>query len=44
MIDLGIVVTPGNGFGESANGYIRVAVTKDTAQIEEALKRMKNNI
>lgn len=40
MIDKGIIVTPGSGFGESADGYIRMAVTKPVDRIQEALKRM----
>ncbi|MDD3233064.1 MAG: aminotransferase class I/II-fold pyridoxal phosphate-dependent enzyme, partial [Candidatus Methanomethylophilus sp.] len=40
MIDKGIIVTPGSGFGESADGYIRMAVTKPVDQIQEALRRM----
>jgi LL-diaminopimelate aminotransferase len=41
MIDLGIVVTPGSGFGESADGYIRMTVTEPVERINEALARMK---
>ncbi len=41
MIDLGIVVTPGSGFGESAEGYIRMTVTEPVERIVEALERMK---
>ncbi len=41
MVDLGIVVTPGSGFGESADGYIRMTVTEPVERIEEALGRMR---
>lgn len=41
MVDLGIVVTPGSGFGESAEGYIRMTVTEPVERIKEALARMK---
>lgn len=41
MIDLGIVVTPGSGFGESADGYVRMTVTEPVERIHEALARMK---
>mgnify|MGYP004609479337 CR=1 FL=1 len=41
MIDLGIIVTPGSGFGESADGYIRMAVTKPVDRIQEAIERMR---
>ncbi|MCL2148289.1 MAG: aminotransferase class I/II-fold pyridoxal phosphate-dependent enzyme [Methanomassiliicoccaceae archaeon] len=41
MIDIGIIVTPGPGFGESAEGYIRMTVTEPVERIKEALSRMK---
>lgn len=41
MVDLGIIVTPGSGFGESAEGYIRMTVTEPVERIKEALARMK---
>ena len=37
----GIVVTPGNGFGEGGEGYIRMALTIDEKRLEEAIKRLK---
>lgn len=40
MIDKGVIVTPGSGFGDSADGYIRIAVTKPVDRIQEALRRM----
>ncbi len=43
MLDLGIIVTPGNGFGKSAEGYIRMTVTENVSRIKEALARMKND-
>jgi len=41
MLDLGIIVTPGPGFGSSAQGYIRMTVTEPVERIIEALGRMK---
>ncbi|MCL2032423.1 MAG: aminotransferase class I/II-fold pyridoxal phosphate-dependent enzyme [Methanomassiliicoccaceae archaeon] len=41
MIDIGIIVTPGPGFGDSAEGYIRMTVTEPVERIKEALSRMK---
>ncbi|MDR0509393.1 MAG: aminotransferase class I/II-fold pyridoxal phosphate-dependent enzyme, partial [Candidatus Methanoplasma sp.] len=41
MLDLGIIVTPGPGFGSSAQGYIRMTVTEPVERIKEALSRMK---
>ena len=37
----GIVATPGNGFGEGGEGYIRMALTVDEAKLKEAIKRLK---
>jgi LL-diaminopimelate aminotransferase len=40
MLNVGIVVTPGVGFGEGGEGYIRMATTQPAERIEEALERM----
>ena len=37
----GIVATPGNGFGEVGEGYIRMALTVDEARLKEAIERLK---
>ncbi|MEW6375645.1 MAG: LL-diaminopimelate aminotransferase [Thermodesulfobacteriota bacterium] len=37
----GIVATPGNGFGESGEGYIRMALTVDETRLKEAIERLK---
>lgn len=37
----GIVATPGIGFGDYGEGYIRFALTKDVAKIREAVERME---
>ena len=39
--EAGIVVTPGNGFGDAGEGYARVSVTFDTKRILEATERIK---
>jgi len=39
--EAGIVVTPGNGFGDAGEGYARVSVTFDTERILEATERIK---
>ena len=41
MIDIGVIVTPGSGFGESADGYIRMTVTEPVERIRIALERME---
>ena len=37
----GIVTTPGNGFGEPGEGYIRMTLTASTARLTEALHRIE---
>ncbi len=37
----GIVVTPGNGFGEPGQGYVRMALTVDTNRMKEVVDRVK---
>ncbi len=36
-----IVITPGNGFGRSGEGYVRMALTVDLEKLEEAAQRIK---
>jgi LL-diaminopimelate aminotransferase len=42
MLDLGIVFTPGVGFGNAGDGYVRVALTQPSERILEALDRMRS--
>ncbi len=37
----GIVATPGNGFGETGEGYIRMALTVEESRLKEAIERLK---
>lgn len=37
----GIVATPGNGFGEAGEGYIRMALTVEEKRLREAIERLK---
>jgi LL-diaminopimelate aminotransferase len=37
----GIVATPGNGFGDEGEGYIRMTITVDEARLKEAIERLK---
>ncbi len=37
-----IVTTPGNGFGDSGEGYIRMALTVDTERMAEVVRRIKD--
>ena len=36
-----IVATPGNGFGDGGEGFIRMALTVDTDRISEAVERLR---
>ena len=38
--EAGIVTTPGSGFGEPGEGYVRLALTVSKERIEEAVNRM----
>ena len=39
-----VVVTPGNGFGTSGEGYVRMALTVDESRLKEAIERIKKVI
>ncbi len=39
--EAGIVTTPGSGFGEPGEGYVRMALTVTKERIEEAVQRIK---
>lgn len=38
--ETGVVVTPGNAFGEGGEGYVRISLIADRERLGEALKRM----
>jgi len=38
--EAGVVVTPGNGFGEPGEGYFRIALTQRKERLKEALERL----
>lgn len=38
----GIIVTPGIGYGEYGEGYVRIALTVEGKRLEEAVERLKN--
>ena len=40
--EAGVVVTPGNGFGEPGEGYIRIALTRDESRLVEAIERIQS--
>ncbi|MCI5649152.1 MAG: aminotransferase class I/II-fold pyridoxal phosphate-dependent enzyme [Fusicatenibacter sp.] len=38
----GVLVTPGNAFGASGEGYVRIALVKDEPEIQEAISRIRD--
>ena len=42
LINVGVVITPGIGFGEYGEGFVRFALTQPIERIQEALERIKN--
>jgi len=41
LADTGVLVTPGVGFGDAGEGYVRFSLTLDRALIEEAVDRLE---
>jgi LL-diaminopimelate aminotransferase len=41
LLEKGVVVTPGNGFGEPGEGYFRMALTQKRDRLTEAIERIK---
>ncbi|MCL2643077.1 MAG: aminotransferase class I/II-fold pyridoxal phosphate-dependent enzyme [Candidatus Bathyarchaeota archaeon] len=42
LLDIGIAVTPGVGFGKHGEGYVRITFTQPTERIKEACNRITN--
>ncbi|MBD3214727.1 MAG: aminotransferase class I/II-fold pyridoxal phosphate-dependent enzyme [Candidatus Lokiarchaeota archaeon] len=42
LIDVGVIITPGVGFGKFGEGFVRFALTQPIDRIREALERMEN--
>ena len=41
LLEKGVVVTPGNGFGAPGEGYFRIALTQKRERLQEAIERIK---
>ena len=41
LTEAGVVVTPGNGFGESGEGYIRLTLCSPGGRLREAVDRLQ---
>jgi LL-diaminopimelate aminotransferase len=39
--EAGVVVTPGNGFGEAGEGYIRLTLCSPVERLREAVERLR---
>ncbi|EGW37153.1 LL-diaminopimelate aminotransferase [Desulfosporosinus sp. OT] len=39
----GVVITPGNSYGEYGEGYFRISLTTNTKRLREALQRLQDN-
>ena len=42
LLEIGVVVTPGNGFGEPGEGYVRMALTQKRDRLAEAIERIRS--
>ncbi|MBN1832901.1 MAG: LL-diaminopimelate aminotransferase [Deltaproteobacteria bacterium] len=42
LLEKGVVVAPGNGFGEPGEGYVRISLSQKSSRLEEAIHRMKS--
>ena len=38
--DIGVVVTPGNGYGQYGEGYVRLSITAPDERVDEGARRM----
>jgi len=41
LINVGVIITPGVGFGPYGQGFVRFALTQPIERIKEALERIK---
>ena len=39
--DIGVVVTPGNGYGQYGEGFVRLSITAPTERVEEGARRLR---
>ncbi len=40
----GVIITPGNGYGNYGEGYFRIALTISKERIREAIERLRQNL
>ncbi|MCK9314093.1 MAG: aminotransferase class I/II-fold pyridoxal phosphate-dependent enzyme, partial [Methanocorpusculum sp.] len=40
----GVIITPGNGYGQYGEGYFRIALTVDKERINEAFDRLEKTL
>ena len=44
LINVGVIITPGTGFGEYGEDFVRFALTQPIERIQEALERIEKVI
>ena len=44
LLDIGVLVTPGIGFGKYGEGYVRISITQPLERIKEACERISKVI
>jgi len=44
LIDVGVIITPGTGFGKYGEGFVRFALTQPIERIQEALERINKSL
>lgn len=44
LIDIGVVITPGIGFGQYGEGFVRSALTQPEERLTEVIKRIKPSL
>ncbi|TFF92712.1 MAG: aminotransferase class I/II-fold pyridoxal phosphate-dependent enzyme [Promethearchaeota archaeon] len=44
LLNVGVIITPGIGFGQYGEGFVRIALTQPIERIKEALERIKSII
>ena len=44
LLSVGVVVTPGSGFGRCGEGYIRISAFNDREKVQAAMERIKSSL
>ena len=41
LLETGVSITPGDAYGPSGAGYVRISIGQETSKLQEALARMR---